>query len=110
MKIGGGGGALTVNYSICDPNQWWPRWDFGCLVPQSVLLRVPGQAPGFRSLCCAGPSPEVVPRGPGFARGAWPFIEKLPNLSMCVCNLNFSEAKKSNLACFNYNNLLFDLN
>ena len=42
-------------------------------------------------LVCAGPRPcEVAPRGPGFARGAWPFIGQLPNFlilcaSVCAC-------------------------
>ena len=54
---------------------------------QSVLLRVPGQDSGVCSALAL--VPEVAPREPG-ARGAWPFIGQLPNLSVlcarvCAC-------------------------
>ena len=33
--------------------------------------------------------PEVAPGGPGFARGVWPLIGQLPNLSICQVGLAF---------------------
>ena len=48
-----------------------------------TFLRVPAAGQAFRVCSALALVPEVAPRGPGFTRGAWPFIGQLLNLTIC---------------------------